>query len=58
MSSIVLAGNTSGSITLSSPAISGTNTLPLPATTGTVVATGTAPLAGSTIFLDNNFGGF
>jgi hypothetical protein len=34
-----LAGNTSGSITISSPAVSGTNTLTLPASTGTVVVT-------------------
>lgn len=58
MSSIVVSGDTSGAVTLSAPAVAGTNTLTLPATTGTVVATGTAPLAGSTIFLDNNFGGF
>ena len=58
MSSIVLSGNTSGAITLSSPNESGTNTLTLPAVTATVVATGTAPLAGSTIYLDNYFGGF
>lgn len=39
MASLVLAGNTSGSITISSPAVSGTNTLTLPASTGTVVVT-------------------
>jgi len=37
MASLVLAGNTSGSITISSPAVSGTNTLTLPASTGTVL---------------------
>ena len=58
MSSIVIAGNTSGSITLSAPAVSGSNTLTLPAVTGTVAATGTANLAGSTIYLANKFGGF
>lgn len=36
MSSLVLAGDTSGSITVSSPAVAGTNTITLPATTGTV----------------------
>jgi hypothetical protein len=40
MASIVLAGNTSGSITISSPSVSGTNTLTLPANTGTVLTTG------------------
>lgn len=39
MASLVLAGNTSGSITISSPAVSGTNTLTLPANTGTVITT-------------------
>jgi hypothetical protein len=37
MASLVLAGNTSGSITISSPAVSGSNTLTLPASTGTVI---------------------
>jgi len=40
MASIVLAGNTSGSITISSPSVSGSNTLTLPANTGTVITTG------------------
>jgi hypothetical protein len=37
MSSIVIAGNTSGSVTLDAPAVSGTTTLTLPATSGTVL---------------------
>ena len=37
MSSVVIAGDTSGSITLNAPAVAGTTTLTLPATTGTVV---------------------
>jgi hypothetical protein len=40
MASLVLNGNTSGSITISSPAVSGSNTLTLPANTGTVITTG------------------
>jgi hypothetical protein len=40
MASLVLAGNTSGSITISSPSVSGSNTLTLPANTGTVLTTG------------------
>lgn len=36
MSSVVIAGNTSGSVTLAAPDIAGTTTLTLPATTGTV----------------------
>lgn len=39
MASIILAGSTSGSITISSPSVSGTNTLTLPANTGTVITT-------------------
>ena len=38
--SIVLLGSTSGSITLQEPAIAGTNTLSLPAVTGTFVVAG------------------
>jgi hypothetical protein len=39
MASLVLNGNTSGSITISSPAVSGSNTLTLPNNTGTVLTT-------------------
>jgi len=37
MSSVVIAGNTSGTITLDAPNVAGTTTLTLPATSGTVV---------------------
>lgn len=37
MSSVVIAGNTSGSVTLAAPDVAGTTTLTLPATSGTVV---------------------
>lgn len=37
MSSVVIKGDTSGQITLAAPAVAGTNTLSLPASTGTVV---------------------
>jgi hypothetical protein len=37
MSSVVISGNTSGTITLDAPAVAGTTTLTLPATSGTVV---------------------
>ena len=37
MADIVLNGDTSGAITVSAPAVAGTNTLTLPATTGTVL---------------------
>ena len=37
MSSVVIAGDTSGTVTLAAPAVSGTTTLTLPATSGTVL---------------------
>jgi hypothetical protein len=43
MSSVVISGDTSGSITLSAPAVSGTNTATLPAATGTVMVSGNMP---------------
>jgi hypothetical protein len=39
MSSVIISGDTSGSITLQSPSVAGTNTLTLPASTGTVLTT-------------------
>ena len=41
MSSIVVAGDTSGSVTLSAPAVSGSTVLTLPAVSGTVITTAT-----------------
>ena len=41
MASLILNGNTSGSVTISSPAVSGTTTLTLPTTSGTVLTNGT-----------------
>ena len=37
MSSVVLTGDTSGSVTISTPAIAGSNTVTLPASTGNVL---------------------
>ena len=37
MSSVVLSGDTSGTVTLTVPAVAGTNTVTVPASTGTVV---------------------
>jgi hypothetical protein len=48
MSSIVVAGDTSGTITLQAPAVSGSSVLTLPATTATL-ATLTTPSFGTTI---------
>lgn len=41
MSSVVISGNTSGTITLDAPAIAGTTVLTLPAANGTVLTTAT-----------------
>jgi len=46
MSSVVIAGNTSGSVTLDAPAVAGTTVLTLPATSGTVIV-GTAGVTGT-----------
>jgi hypothetical protein len=43
MSSVVISGDTSGSITLAAPAVAGTNTITLPAATGTVMVSGNMP---------------
>jgi hypothetical protein len=43
MSSVVIAGNTSGTITLDAPAVAGTTTLTLPTTSGTIITTGNIP---------------
>jgi hypothetical protein len=48
MSSVIIAGNTSGTITLDAPAVAGTTTLTLPTTSGTVITTG-SPQSGSVL---------
>ena len=48
MSSVVISGDTSGAITLSAPAVAGTNTATLPASTGTILTTG-SPQSGGVI---------
>jgi len=42
MSAVVIAGDTSGSVTLQAPAVAGTTTLTLPNSSGTLMATGGA----------------
>ena len=42
MANLILNGSTSGSVTISSPAVSGTTTLTLPVQTGTVMVNGPA----------------
>lgn len=41
MASVVISGDTSGSVTLSAPTVAGSSTLTLPAFTGTAMAVGT-----------------
>ena len=52
MSSLIVAGDTSGSVTISAPAVAGTPTLTLPTTSGTVLTSassiGTAQLGSGT----------
>lgn len=43
MSSVVIAGNTSGTITLDAPNVAGSTVLTLPTTSGTIVTTNTMP---------------
>ena len=50
MSSVIIAGDTSGTVTLAAPAVSGTTTLTLPATTGNIVTdTATQTLTNKTL---------
>jgi len=58
MSSIVIAGDTSGSVTLSAPAVAGTPTLTLPTTSGTLALTSGVPsVAGSNTQIQFNNAG-
>ena len=54
MSSVVISGDSSGTITLAAPALAGSNTLTLPASTGTVglIAQGTAVASTSGTSID------
>jgi hypothetical protein len=56
MANLILNGSTSGSVTLSSPAVSGTTTLTLPTTTSTLAINGPAfsAFAGSATTIPNN----
>jgi len=56
MSSIVISGNTSGSITLDAPAVSGTTTLTLPTTSGTVLTSVSTQVTGPAFSAYKNSG--
>ena len=59
MSSIVIAGDTSGSVTLQAPAVAGSTTLTLPATSGTLALTsGITPAGSDTQVQYNNSSAF
>ena len=49
MSSLVINGDTSGSITLAAPAVAGSSTYTLPAATGTMMVSGNMPAFGAQI---------
>ena len=53
MSSVVISGDTSGSITLQAPAVAGTTTLTLPSTSGTVLTSATQLIGNGTTTNDN-----
>jgi hypothetical protein len=55
MASVVIAGNTSGSVTLDAPAVAGTTVLTLPAVTGTFITTtsGVAPGTAGNVLTSN-----
>jgi hypothetical protein len=59
MSSLVISGDTSGSVTLQAPAVSGSTVLTLPATSGTIITTasGTASSATTATTATNITGG-
>jgi hypothetical protein len=46
MSSVVISGDTSGTVTLTVPAVAGTNTITVPASTGTMALTSQIPISG------------
>jgi Chaperone of endosialidase len=50
MASLTLNGSTSGAITLAAPAVAGSNTLTLPAATGTLVTSESASISGNLTF--------
>lgn len=55
MSSVVIAGDTSGTVTLSAPSVAGTTTLTLPSTSGTVVTTNTMPTGSVLQVVSNSY---
>jgi hypothetical protein len=54
MSSVVISGDTSGTVTLTVPAVAGTNTITVPASTGTMALTSQLPVAGPSFSVSGN----
>ena len=58
MSSVVIAGNTSGSVTLQAPSVAGTTTITLPATSGTMFVSNASgwsiTASGTTLYFNYN----
>ena len=50
---VQLNGSTSGSVTITAPAVAGTNTLTLPANTGTIVSTGSSAVVTQAMLASN-----
>jgi len=50
---VALNGSTSGSVTITAPAVAGTNTLTLPANTGTIVSTGSSAVVTQAMLASN-----
>jgi hypothetical protein len=48
MSSVVISGDTSGTVSVTVPAVAGTNTVTIPASTGTVMVSGNMPAFAAT----------
>ena len=57
MSSLVLTGDTSGQVTIAAPAVAGTTTLTLPATTGTVLNDATVGVCRAWVNFDGTLTG-
>ncbi len=57
MSNLTILGDTSGSVVLQAPAVAGSTTLTLPATTGTVLASGSTGVCRAWVKFSVNTGG-
>jgi hypothetical protein len=56
MSSVVISGDTSGTVTLTVPAVAGTNTITVPANTGTMVTTASSAVVSQAMMAGNVVG--